>query len=379
VFLGVLAAGPAAGQEWSDAVEKANTHRRYAVRKAASDEVARAGDAAVPAIQAFVAARGRDAVDLLLVDAIAKADGRGPEVLALLRGWAEDRDFFWRAQALGALAARGLPDDAARFRTALGDPSHLFRIEGARGALAVGSDADRQAATELLADPDPRVRVRVAAALPEDRRALPVLAGALGREDDFLGDPWAARDADLAARALCDRLGLDFDAVWRGSAGEPEARAAAVARLSGEARAAYGEDGWPALPVPGGALPPGTGGVEIRSCRNGDLFVRWTPAGEVVFGLEGDLRVQLPAQRWQVLAAALASTPNGTLGRVVCDFVRLAPGRGAAQLKAAPLSLPAGQVDCLNDLAAAVDETGAAPRAAALLRDRLTQFAAVPK
>ncbi|MGA1523067.1 MAG: hypothetical protein ACO4CZ_03780 [Planctomycetota bacterium] len=107
---------------FDDAVTKAVTHGRYAVRRAAAGKIARPGAEAVTALRRYVEAHGKNSLPLELVDALAQADVRGPALEALLTAWATDRRFFWRSQALGGLARRGLgawwrdaaPDQCAR-------------------------------------------------------------------------------------------------------------------------------------------------------------------------------------------------------------------------------------------------------------------------
>src|SRR5690606_22551831 len=154
-------------------------------------------------------------------------------------------------------------------------------------AVDAAAEPDRPAVRRLLADADPRVRGDVAAFLRAagEATAPPVLRAALAREGEgSLGGPWGQRPAGAARNAL---------------------RAAAV-RTDGAT--------W-------------TGGVEVRSCQHGDLFVRWNADGEVGFGLDLERRVRLESALFAPFARALAELPPAepaVHGTVVCDFVRVA-------------------------------------------------------
>ena len=95
--------------DWAKDVERACTSPRYGLRRAAARKVAAAGAAAVPAIREFVQKKGRDAIPSVLVDMIADDPGLDALVIELLREWADDRDFYWRASAM-----RGRPPASNR-------------------------------------------------------------------------------------------------------------------------------------------------------------------------------------------------------------------------------------------------------------------------
>ena len=72
------------------------------------------------------------------------------------------------------------------------DASHLFRIEGARGLHLLDPARDRAVVDSLIADdPDPRVRIRLAALTTKsgDRRFVGVLVAALGMKAGFQWTP----------------------------------------------------------------------------------------------------------------------------------------------------------------------------------------------
>jgi hypothetical protein len=368
-----LAAQEAPSEDWAAVVETAVSHRRFAIRRAAAGRIAQGADAAVPALRAHAAAEGQDSLPLELVEAIATSPATGPAIEALLEEWAADRSFFWRAQALGGLARRGIARLAPVFRRAVEDPSHLYRIEGARGLLAVGDeDGDRGRVRALLDDPDPRTRLRVALLLLEigDRTGTgAILAAVDGAGRRFVDDAWGAREAVFALREVRRIIGRDFAAALDEDGDEREAALVAVRAWAGVAG--------PAHPSP--PEPEAVGGVEIRSCRNGDLFLRWTADGRFFAGLDPLEPLAVPDRDRGALEAALPGLAGVAIhGRVVCDFARLyvpaSPGgdRPEVHHKAAPGALPPAVLEWLKTLASSLDESGEGPR----LRSRLGQFAA---
>jgi hypothetical protein len=361
---------PAQEHDWDADVVKACTHARYAVRRAAANKIAGAGDAAVPALRKFTEEHGRNGISLLVVDALATRQSEHEEELtALLEEWARDRDFYWRSQALAALANRSLPALRELFRAALGDPAFLHRVHGAAGLCRLGHAEDLPAVRALLADPDPRVRLRVGIELLDrgDDTGLAAVIAAVPRVDEFLGDPWGVRDAQLALRSLVQRAGTDFGiaaAADAGARGEGLARLAAWAREQGIETAA-----------PPASDTAFAGGVEIRSCRNGDLFVRFTEEGQIVEGLDPRPTVRLTARAWNDLrAGAVEFLGTGVHGTVVCDFVRVQLDAPAAHWKAAPGSLPQDLAVWLGSLSSACED--ADKELGDALRTRLRQFIA---
>src|SRR5690606_28156379 len=101
------------------------------------------------------------------------------------------------------------------------------------------------------------------------------------------------------------------------------------------------------------------GGIEIRSCRNGDLFVRWSEGGKLVFGLTADDAVQLAPESWKALRAS--RRPAGREirgGKVVCDYLRVMCKNPATDLKVAPGGLDRGTTSWLTGMAAAIAAAG---------------------
>ena len=366
-----------AATDWETHVAKACTAPRFMLRVAAAKKVAGGGDAAVPAVRAWEEKNGRNRLPSLLVDAITDADRavHGDAVLALLRDWATDDDFYWRSSALRGLALRAPALDperqrdlAARFAAGHDDPAWLFRTHARFGSALLD---DR--AVLVMPEPDPRARVRFAALLLSAGIVPPLqpLLDALDDERSFLGDPWGKRLGVEAHKALKEWLGESYPADR--VAGDD--RPAAIEALRAAAAAKSGQE----LATPAPRRDPEVafaGGVEVLSCKHGDHFVRWTADGVVFGGLDAAPRVPIPDAAWRELEqerAALAL--DAALGEVICDSMRLFWTAPDVHAKVAPQCLPAAATNWLEQLARRVEEAGGGELARDL-RGALGQFAA---
>ncbi|HEU4417634.1 MAG TPA: hypothetical protein VFT55_01775 [Planctomycetota bacterium] len=358
--------------DWAKDVERACTSPRYGLRLAAARKVATGGAAAVPAIREFVQKKGRDAIPSALVDMIADDPGLDAVVIELLREWAGDRDFYWRASAMRGLALRApkLPEPAKKqlhefFVPYWDDRAWLMRTYAQFGGTLLDDPNAQQ-----IPEPDPRARVKENVLMLEHGKgaSLGMLLEALADERTFQGNPWGKRMGDEANKALKAWLGDQYPEITGGDT-EGSVRAIVAA-----ARQKSGKD----LKVPAPMKDPATqfaGGIEILSCKWGDAFVQWTAAGEVHIGLEEPAVVRVPAEAWQRLdKARKALAVPTTMGTVVCDAMRLRWAGPDVHAKAAPLSLPAPVAEWLRQLACALDE-GGNPDAANHLRVGLEQFA----
>ena len=321
---------------------------------------------------AYAKKEGRNALPSALVNAIADAETPGPKTRAMLEGWAEANDFYWRSQALRGIANRARPEDRDRFRTAAqDDPSFLFRLSGAKGLLALGLEGDRALLHQMVRkDPDIRLRVKLAADLlaAGDTVGFPLLLATLSENRSFLGDPWGLRLATEAKDALeiwiDEKLDIDFS--------DPTSIDAARRRVTDYAAA---KD----LIVPARAptpaeIPDTIGGVEVRSCRYGDLFVGWDEDGRLYLGLEQTLGPKLPADEWPKLRGFLKQErPVATHGIVVCDFLRIFDEAAGTHVKCAPAALPEDLFAGLRRIAEVLEESGSTELSKAL-RLRLSQF-----
>jgi hypothetical protein len=386
LLAGILTAAPhpqSPVSDWAKEVEKACTSPRYGLRLAASKKVAQAGDAAVAAVRAFAQQKGKDALPVALVEAYGDLGGNGEAVLELLVDWAKDREFFWRAQALRGLSLRSKdPKLAPRFVPIFAaheqDPAWLMRVYARLGlALAPIGDSDAvraQGQVVRIPETDPRARTKLAA--QRQAQGLPFspvdLLDALFDERTFLGDPWGRRRAQEAIAALQAWLGDGCGFKIDASVADNQTAVAKLVALAAEKSK---------LPL---AIPPHhtdveaayAHGIEILSCKNGDLFLRWTADGRVLAGLDDDAPVTLSEAAWRALsesAAALQVEPQS--GVVICDKLRISLRADSSQGVAAPGSLAPALADWLKQLAAKIEEAGN-PTLASALSDRLQQFVA---
>lgn len=364
-----------AGADWAKDVERACTSPRLGVRLAAGRKVASGGGAAVPAIRAFVQQRGKDTVPVTLAEAIAEEPTLDAPTLTLLREWADDRDFYWRASALRGLALRGpkLPANEheplrALFRSFHDDAAWLMRTHARLGtALLGGMDALQ------LAETDPRATARLHTQLLLHGVVPPLqpLLDALADERTCLGIPWGQGTAGDVHKALRTWLGDAHPLAGGGSF--PDA-ATGIAALR-EACAKKSGQTLTIPPMRSDTVTGVVGGVEFLSCKLGDQFVQWTADGVLHFGIDARLTVRLPAATWDTLCKERTSLPLQTnLGVVICDSLRAKWQDPAVDVRVAPAALPIPAVNWLKQLATAIEEAGQT-RLAADLRQGLEQFA----
>jgi hypothetical protein len=373
-----LVAAQDAPTDWQKEVEKACNSPRYGLRLAASKKIAQAGDAAVPAVRAFSKDKSKDALPVALVEAFADLGGNSEPVLALLEEWSKDREFFWRAQALKGLWLRSeAPAMYRRFKPLFDslqkDPAWLVAVYADLPIVENWGGSFYNAAPR--GGDDPRAKTKFAAMVRQwDDYSAPYLIEALGDERTFLGDPWGRRRAQEAFTALRARLGDGCGYLLDAKYADNEA---AIARLIDLAAAKFPKHDklGPPAHLTDPAIPF-AGGLVILSCRNGDLFVRWTADGQVHVGLEDEKTVALPAAAWKRLSdgAAALQIPAQS-GVVICDNLRLVLGHDGGDGKVAPGSLPPAVADWLKQLGAAIEEAGDRALATAL-HDRLQQFTA---
>lgn len=365
-----------AGADWQKDVDNACRASRYGLRLAAGRKVAAAGDAAVPAIRAFAQQHGNDQIPMTLVELIAEDRATGPLTLALLRDWSDRREFYWRGSAMRGLALRAKhvgADEQAELRTRFPrfhqDDAWLMRTHARLGSVLLGERAVLE-----LPEPDPRARTRLHAQLLLQGVVPPLqpLLDALADERTCLGIPWGQNSANEAHKALKQWLG---DAHPLAKGGEFPDAAAGIAALQKVCAEKSGQT----LTIPSvrrDEVPGLVGGFEFLSCKHGDLFVQWTDAGALWFGVDAAKNVQIPAARWQELSRERSALPlGGNLGVVICDSMRVKWTGPDVDARVAPSALPVPVVDWLKRLAAAIEEARESRLAADLL-EGLEQFAA---
>lgn len=340
--------------DWAKEVDRACTATRLGLRIAAARKVAAGGGAAVPAIAAWSDKHGRARLPLSLVDPIAKDEGTDAPVVTLLLDWAQDRDFYWRGYAFEGLARRAprlldrADDLKALFAAHLDDSAWLTRTNARFGAILLGD-----AAVEQRAETDPRGTLRLCTLLVQAGRTPRVqpLLDALADERTFLGTPWGQGLGIEANTTLRTLLGDAHPLAAGQTIDDPQQVIAAVVAA---ARTKTGQD----LTVPKPRTDPDRGaveGIEILSCRNGDVFVQWDGKGTLWFGLDGARRVDLPAANWETLSKKRTELGLGqSLGEVICDKLRIEWTTPAVRCAIAPGALPRPAAEWLELLAQAV-------------------------
>ncbi len=370
----------ASAEDWPKVVRTAVEHPRFALRRAAAGRIARAGDAAIPALRDYMQQQGARPVPLELVDAIGGAERLGPETRLLLDSWARDPSFYWRSQALDGLARHPTESTRVLCEAALRDPSYLYRIAGARGLVSSPLKPQRGEVAGLLDDPDPRARLRVALMLLEqhDDAGLAEIVAAFDRIDaTFLDDSWGRREVMFAVRELQRIAKQDFGKALSDDQGDrTEARKALIA---------WAESLDPKLerlPAPE-AVPAASGGIEVRSCQNGDLYLRWTSDGTVVEGLAPTHTASIDPADLATLTSQLGPLAGRKVhGHVICDYLRVfvpkADGHEEVHHKVAPDALPEPLAEWLKAFGRAL-EKGGSVNLERELEARLSQFAGARK
>ena len=276
-------------------------------------------------------ALGQPAAERLLAEC-----GEGPRDLALLgadlvgvlgrfenaelrdRLWAAvaDVDFPWRPAAVKGLAETARDEEAARYGELLADPLAAVRV-AALGAFEALELRGRKAAVEArLTDGDDRVR-RAAAALLDDWGepwALAWLVEELKREDRYFESPTGRTARYEAIRLIAARLGERFG-YRPGQPPSEEANRAALAEIEARCRERAGGE-LPELPAVARAAPATEGdviGLELRSCRRGEFYLRWNRDDTLLVGKGNAVRVSLPEGTVAGLLAA-AREQLGELG-----------------------------------------------------------------
>jgi hypothetical protein len=246
-------------------------------------------------------------------------------IAKLLSELVADRNFYWRPQAMRALAQHGDKRYLEDFRAGLSDPQWGCR---AATILALQGIEDRESIPKirsLLGDEVYDVRAQAAKTLHAfgDTSGLPVLVEALRDEttwfeidygqiaredawnflktlskDDFGYKPWETTQQRAGGMAKWDAWIARSIPDWR-------------ERVPGKARARTEAEEF-------------VFGYELRSCQRGDFFLRIDTKGNLVLGCFNLERAALSAEEMKAFTSAVekvASVDRRTLyGRPGCDF-----------------------------------------------------------
>lgn len=198
-----------------------------------------------------------------------------------------DPDFPWRGPAARSLAKTAQERELASFMGLFVD--HLWQVRHASldAARRIDARAHAHEVRKLLEDQDGGVRRAAATLLDEwgEHGALHFLVEDLRREDQYFRMPLGAQARFDALRVLKERLGDDFG-FDPSKSPTVEANVTAIAKLEAAARKRADGD-WPELPDIARAASVTEGdviGLELRSCRAGEFYLRWNESDLLYVG-----------------------------------------------------------------------------------------------
>jgi hypothetical protein len=220
-----------------------------------------------------------------------------PQLRASLWAAVDDADFPWRPYAARGLAATAVSAESERFTEMLTDSIAPVRSTGVEAYRVLDQRELSQDLRPSLSDSDDRVRRATADLLAQwgEGDALYWLLEDLRRRDTFFDRPTGlqARYQSLALieQHLGDVAGYDADLP-------PEVESNLTAWSVLEERVAERTEGArPELPDvarAGVPTPRSRFGLELRSCRLGEHYLRWTEDDVLLVGQGRPARVQLP-------------------------------------------------------------------------------------
>ncbi len=291
---------------------------RAAVRPQAARRLSQLGAPALASLREEVGADG-DGLAALgphLVEILCEFDD--PGLRAQLWRALADPDFPWRGPAARALAKSAEDAELDTFLSLAVD--HLWQVRAAALTALAGLEAEQHAAEVrgLLSDQDGAVRRQAAALLDTwgEHGALRYLVEDLRREDRYFRMPLGAQARFDAARILSERLGDDFD-FDPSKSPRDESNAIAIEAIEAAAKK-RAEPTWPELPSIARAAPVTEGdviGLELRSCRRGEFYLRWNEADLLYVGTGNAAVIALDPGVVQGLEQAL-SRELGALGEL---------------------------------------------------------------
>ena len=280
---------------------------RAVVRPQAAAKLAELGE---PALLRVRQAAGATNADLALLgkDLVGVLGAFGdPALRARLWSALDDPDFPWRPDAARSLAEGPEPGERERFVRLAEDPLAPVRHAALAAFETLDLRGEKERVRALLADPSDRVRVRAAALLERwgEPSALYLLLEELARSDRFFELDTGGLARLAALELLRERLGDDAGFRADESPDTPAnqtARAALAARIA--ERAPGDPPELPAIARAGGGEGQAVLGLELRSCRRGDYFLRWTADDRLLVGTGNAASLELSAGTTARLAEA---------------------------------------------------------------------------
>ena len=228
-----------------------------------------------------------------------------------------DTEFPWRPYAARSLAAHPTATETPRFLAALADPIPPVRVAAVLAVANLGQADQAPAVRLLLNDEDDRVRRAAADALIEwgETSAMWWLYEELLREDRFFDRPTGEQARYQAWTLLSPRLGKITDASPYDPGLGPSDPASVASLNAVRARLVQLDAGErPDLPPQaraGGEVPTELLGIELRSCRKGEVFLRWTDNDLLLVGQGNPARLVLPEGTVQALLSTTAEARAG--------------------------------------------------------------------
>ena len=321
------------------------------IRPQAANRLVNLGEPAAKRIYEF--AQGTNAQLVLLGASLIEAFGAfegspsGDKLRARLWPALEDSDFPWRPAAARGLRLHPEPSEKERFVRYLDDPIAPVRLAAldAVFALTEGAEGEERAAyigmaVRRLSDESDVVRREAALQLfaRGHSYALLWLIEDMKRGDNFFGAPTGKTARYEAMRALMARdvelgnynpeLPPDSELNRDGLADlEKRLRKLAAQSESKLPSAEQGllEGGPSSIAQAGAPIQNAIVGLQLKSCRKGDYFLRWTTDDVLVVGVGNPVRIQLATGATAALVAA-GKEAQGPLkdqvfwGRAGCDM-----------------------------------------------------------
>ena len=241
----------------------------------------------------------------------------------------DDPDFPWRPAAARSLATTARPEEKTRWRKGLVDPLAAVRVAAIQALEALDLRSAQPELLERLEDPDDRVR-RQAALLTHrwgDPSALLFLVEDLRRDDHFFQNPTGRKARYDSSRLLKEILG-DVGDYQPAKPPTTDENVAAIAGLEQRVRELAGDSNRkiPVIAQASGPTPGNVLGLELRSCRRGEFYLRWNEDDHLLVGTGRPARVALPrGTTWRLqqrVAAMIAALDGRTWGEPGCDLER---------------------------------------------------------
>jgi hypothetical protein len=308
----LLGAAPVEVQDELDAKEQAKITKymdlarngRVAVRPQAAKRLVKMGAPALERVLEACGPKGEELAGLGPYFVEVLADFGDPKLREFLWGSLTDLDFPWRGPAARSLAKQPKNVELPQFLQLLEDRLDQVRLASldalGPGELQVLGNVELVRASSSsaieqrligLASSDPSDRVRRAAALLLDQDGqhgyLLWLLEDLQRTDTYFRLPLGEQARFAAIRALKKRLGNDFGFKAE-DAPSTALNVEAIKALRGALLDRVGGLGLaPTIPAIWKAGPQEPGdviGLELRSCRVGEFFLRWNRKDLLIVG-----------------------------------------------------------------------------------------------